>query len=64
MIQILIYIVVILIALGLLMWLIDYIPIQQPLNRWAKIVIIVVAAIFLIGVLLNVAGVNTGLPAR
>jgi hypothetical protein len=64
MIQALVYLVVVLIVLGLLTWLIDYLPVPQPLNRFAKIAIVIIGALIIIAVLLSVAGVNTGFPVR
>ena len=64
MLQALVYLVVVLLVASLFLWLIDYIPVQAPLNRWAKIIIIVIAAFAIIGVLLNIAGVPTGLSIR
>lgn len=60
----LIYLLIVLFVIGLVWWVIDYIPVPAPLNRWAKIIVILVGAIVLIGVLLNLAGVNTGIPVR
>jgi len=64
MISVLIYLVVALILVSLVWWLIDYIPVPSPINRWAKIIVIVIAALVIVSVLLNVAGVNTGLSLR
>lgn len=60
----LVYILIVLMVIGLVWWIIDYIPVPPPLNRWAKLIIIVLGAIFLIGIMLNVAGVQTGLPVK
>lgn len=61
MLTLLVYFVVVLIVLSLLMWLVDYIPVQAPFNRWAKIAIVVVGVLIIIGLLLNAAGIDTGL---
>lgn len=53
-----IYVVIIAVVAGIGYWIIDAIPVQQPINRWAKILLVVIAAILLIGVLLNMAGVS------
>lgn len=53
-----IYVVIIAVVCGIGYWIIDAIPVPQPINRWAKILIVVIAAILLIGVLLNMAGVS------
>lgn len=55
--QAMIYVVIIAVVAGIGYWIIDAIPVQQPINRWAKILLVVIAAILLIGVLLNMAGV-------
>lgn len=60
----LITILVVAIVAGLIYWVLDAIPVPQPLNRFAKIAVVVVAVIALIVVLLGLGGVNVGLPAR
>lgn len=60
----LVYILIIAVVIGLIYWVIDAVPVPQPLNRFAKIAIVVIGVIALIVVLLQVAGVNTGFPAR
>jgi hypothetical protein len=42
----------------LLLWLIDYIPVPQPFNRVARIVIVVIAVLLVITKLLQLGGVN------
>jgi hypothetical protein len=64
MISILIYLLVALLVIALVWWIVDYIPVPDPINRWAKIVVIVIGALIIINVLLSVAGVNTGIPVR
>jgi len=56
----LIYMLCVFLVIGIVWWLIDFIPVPAPLNRWAKVIVIVVGAIFLIGILLNLGGVNVG----
>jgi hypothetical protein len=51
----LIYVVVVILVVGLLWYLIDAIPLQEPLNRFAKIAITVVAFLAIILMLLQVA---------
>ena len=60
----LIYLLVVFLVIGVIWWLIDYIPVPDPLNRIAKIVTIVIGAIVLIGILLNLAGVPVAVPIR
>lgn len=56
MLQLLIYILVVMLVIGLVWWLIDFIPVPAPLNKIAKIVVIVIGAIILIYALLSLAG--------
>jgi len=56
MINLLVYVLVVVLVAGLAYWLIDTIPVPEPLNRVAKIIIIVIAAIALIYVLLGLTG--------
>jgi multisubunit Na+/H+ antiporter MnhB subunit len=62
----LIYILIIAVVAGLFYWVLDAIPVQQPINRWAKIAIVVVAVIALVSVLLGLGGIDIrgGIPAR
>ena len=64
MLGVLVYLIVLGIVLALVFWLADYIPIPSPINRWVKIIAIVIAALILINLLLGVAGVDTGLRMR
>jgi hypothetical protein len=57
MLQALIVILVIVVVAGLVYWVIDAIPVPQPLNRFAKIAIVIVAVIALIYVLLGLGGI-------
>lgn len=54
----LITILVIVIVAGLVYWVLDAIPVPQPLNRFAKIAIVIIAVIALIYVLLGLGGVS------
>jgi len=56
MLQTLIYLLCVLLVIALIWWVIDYAGVPAPLNRWAKIIVIVVGAIFLISVLLSIGG--------
>ena len=64
MITTLITILVIVLVAGLVYWVLDAIPVPQPINRFAKIAVVVICAIALIYVLLGAAGISTGIPAR
>lgn len=60
-ITLLIYVIV----LGIAYWVIDYVilnvPVPDPFARIARILMVVIFALILIGLLLNFVGVNTGL---
>lgn len=62
MIHTLIYLLVVCIIIGLVWWLIDYLPVPEPLNKLIKVVTIVIGAIIIIYALLSIAGVG-GLPS-
>jgi cadmium resistance protein CadD (predicted permease) len=54
--NLLIWLVAALLLVSFAWWLIDYIPVPEPINRWAKIVVIFVAVILVVNVLLSLAG--------
>lgn len=54
----LITILVIAVVAGLIYWVLDAIPVPQPLNRFAKIAVVVLAVIALVYVLLGIGGVS------
>ena len=60
--------IIVLLALGLLVWLAFYIlsqfPPPEPVGRIIRVVVIVVAVLVLISVLLNLAGYGPGLVLR
>jgi len=60
MLETLIYLICVFLVIGIAWWLVDYIPVPAPLNRWAKVIVIIVGAIVLIAVLLNLGGVHVG----
>lgn len=61
----LIVLIAVLLALALLLWLAFYIlaqfPPPEPLGRLIRVVIVVVVVLVLIAVILNFAGIGTGL---
>jgi hypothetical protein len=63
MIQILIYLLIIILLVGLIWWVLDALPVPDPLNRIAKIVVIVIGVLAIIVILLQFAGVDIG-PVR
>lgn len=60
----LITILVIAVVAALVYWVLDAIPVPQPLNKFLKIAVVVLAVIALIYVLLGLGGVDTRLPVR
>lgn len=56
MINLLIQLLILCIVVGVVWWILDFVPVPEPLNRIAKIVIMVVALIILVYVLLGLAG--------
>lgn len=55
-----IYIVVVGCIIGLLMWLIDAIPVPEPFHRIARIAIIVIGVLIVIMLLLSLVGEGPG----
>ena len=62
MISILVYILIVAIVAGLAYWIIDVIPVPEPINRIVKVLIVVVCVLALIWLLLGVAGNPPTLP--
>lgn len=62
MISILVYILIVAIVAGLAYWIIDVIPVPEPINRIVKVLIVVVCVLALIWLLLGVAGNPPSLP--
>jgi len=58
MLQAMVTVIVIAVVFGVGYWIIDAIPVEQPINRWAKILLVVIAAIALVYVLFGVAGIS------
>lgn len=57
----LIYLLIVCIVIGLVWWVVDYLPVPEPLNKLIKVVSIVIGVIVIIYALLGLAG--TPLPA-
>lgn len=57
MITLLIQLLILCVVVGLVWWLLDFIPVPEPLNKVAKVVIMVVALIVVIYILLTLAGI-------
>ena len=64
MISLLITVLVVCLVIGLIYYVLDAVPVPDPINRIAKIVTVVIGALIIIMLLLDVAGVDTGLPRR
>lgn len=63
-INLIVYLLIVGILLALVWYVLDAIPIPEPINRIVKVVVVVVAALVIILVLLQLVGVGggTGLP--
>ena len=64
MIGLLVTLLVVCLVIGLIWYVVDAIPVPDPLNRIAKIVSVVIGCLILILLLLDVAGYNTGVRLR
>jgi hypothetical protein len=62
MINTLIYLMVVLVVIGVVWWVLDFVPVPEPLNRLAKVVSIVIGAIIIIYALLGLAGMAPAIP--
>ena len=60
MIATLIYLLVVCVIIGLVWWIVDYLPVPEPLNKLIKIVTIVIGAIVIIYALMSIAGIGGG----
>lgn len=58
MMQAMISILIIAIVAALIYWVLDAIPVPEPINRFAKIAIVFIAVILLIYVLLGLGGIS------
>ena len=59
----LVYVLVVCIVIGLVWWVVDFVPVPEPLNRMVKMIAIVFGVIIIIYALLSLAGIGGGLPA-
>jgi hypothetical protein len=62
MIDVLIYVIILALVIGLAYWLVDYLPVPDPLNRILKVVIMIIAVIAIIYLLMGLAGNRPVLP--
>jgi hypothetical protein len=60
----LIYLLILGLIVGLIYWVTDAIPIPQPINRWIKIICVVIVALVAILILLQVAGGAPGISLQ
>jgi hypothetical protein len=64
----LVYLVVYIIIVGVILWLLNYlidnVPLQEPFRRVAKIALMVIGVLIIILLLLNFVGVMDGGPPR
>jgi hypothetical protein len=56
MIDVLIYIVAAAIVLGLVYWLLDFVPVPEPFNKIAKVALVVIFVIIIVSMLLGIIG--------
>ena len=61
MIELLVYLVILVIVCIFLYWLMSQIPLPEPLQKIAIIVLVAIGVIVLIGLLLHFAGIGGGL---
>jgi hypothetical protein len=64
MVSALITLLVICLIAGLIYYVLDAIPVPEPINRFAKIAVVVIAALAIILMLARLAGYDTGFPVR
>ena len=60
MISILVWLLILMVVVGLVYYVADALPVPQPLNRFVKIAVMVIACVVLIILLLQLAGVGVG----
>ena len=56
MLSLLIYLLVAVLIIAVVWWIVDYAGVPEPINRFAKIAIIIIGAIIVLNVLLSLAG--------
>jgi hypothetical protein len=64
MIQLLITVLAVCLIVGLVWYVLDALPVPEPLNRIAKIVTMVIGVLIIVVLLLGLAGYQTGLSLR
>jgi len=61
-INLIIYIMIVAVILALVFWVIQEIPLPEPINRILRITVVVIAALVIILLLLQLLGVGMGVP--
>lgn len=59
----LIWLLIVCVVIGCVWWLLDYLPVPEPLNKLVKVVSIVVGMIAVIYTLMSLAGMGPGIPS-
>jgi glucan phosphoethanolaminetransferase (alkaline phosphatase superfamily) len=59
-INLIVWLLIVGILIALVYWVLDAIPVPQPINKIVKVVVIVVCALIVILMLLQLIGVGTG----
>jgi hypothetical protein len=62
MLELLVSLVVCWLIIGLIIWVVDYVPVPHPINKIIKVVAIVIGAVWTIYLLLGLAGNVPRLP--
>jgi multisubunit Na+/H+ antiporter MnhB subunit len=60
----LITLLIIALIVGLVYWVADALPVPQPMNKFVKIIAMVIGCLAVIVMLLGLAGYDTGFPVR
>ena len=60
MITFLIQLLIVILIIGVIYWVLDALPVPEPLNRVAKIVIVVIGVLIIVIMLLRLTGVDIG----
>jgi len=60
----LVYLLIVCVVIGLVWWVVDYLPVPEPLNKLIKVVSIVIGVIVIIYALLGLAGMAPNLAVH
>ena len=64
MITFLIQLLIVILIIGVIYWVLDALPVPEPLNRVAKIVVVVIGVLVIVMMLLRLTGVDIGTIPR